>query len=84
MGVKNGNTPFQRMMEWVLRDLSFAYCYVDDIIIGSTGEMEEEILANHAKHIKAVLLSLEENELMGKLDKDSFFIRSVELCGQVL
>ena len=55
MGVKNGNAQFHRMMEWVLRDLPFADCYVDGIIIGSTGEMEEEILANHAKHVEAVV-----------------------------
>ena len=59
MGVKNGNAQFQRMMEWVLRDLSFADCFVYDIIIGSTGESEDDILANHAKHVEAVLLALE-------------------------
>ena len=59
MGVKNGNAQFQRMMEWVPRDIPFADCYVDDIIIRLTGETEEEILANHAKHVEAVLLALE-------------------------
>ena len=72
------------MMEWVLRDLPFADCYVDDIIIRSTGETEEEILANHAKHVEAVPLALEEHQLVAKLDKASFFVRSVEFCGQVL
>ena len=61
MGVKNGNAQFQQMMEWLLLDLPFADYYVDDIIIGSTGETEEEILANHAKHVEAVLLALEEH-----------------------
>ena len=79
MGVKNGNTQFQRTMEWVLRDLPFADCYVDDIIIGSTGETEEEILANHAKHVEAVLLALEEHQLVAKLDEASFFVTSVEI-----
>ncbi len=37
MSLKNGNTMFQRMMEWVLQDLENADPYVDDIIIGSTG-----------------------------------------------
>ena len=72
------------MMEWMLPDLSFANCYVDDIIIASTGETEEELLANHAKHVEAVLLALEEHQLVAKLDKASFFVRSVEFCGQVL
>ena len=84
MGVKNGNAQFQRMMEWVSHDLPFADCYVDDIIIGWTGETEEESLANHAKHVEAVLLALEEHQLVAKLDKSSFFVRSVRFCGQVL
>ena len=84
MGVRNGNAQFQRMMEWVLRDPSFAECYVYDIIIGSMGESEDEILANHAKHIEAVLIALEEHQLVAKLHKASSFVRSVEFCGQVL
>ena len=84
MGVKNGNAQFQRMMEWDLRDLPFAECYVDDIIIGSTGDSEEEILANHAKHVEAVLLALEEHQLVAKLHKASFFLSSVKFCGQLL
>ena len=64
MGVKNGNTQFQRMIKWDLRDLPFAECYMDDIMIGSTGESEEEILAKHAKHVEAVLLALEEHQLV--------------------
>ena len=84
MGVKNGNAQFQRMMEWVLRDPPFADCYVDDIIIGSTSDTEEDILANHAEHVEAVLLALEGHQLVAKLDKASFFVRSAEFCGQVL
>ena len=72
------------MMEWVLRDLPFADCYVDDIIIGSASKTKEEILDNHAKHVDAVLLALEEHQLVAKLDKASFFVRSVEFSGQVL
>jgi hypothetical protein len=33
-------------MEWVLRDLENADPYVNDIIIGSTGENMDEIMAN--------------------------------------
>ena len=55
MGVRNGNAQFQRMMEWVLKDLPYADVYVDDVIIGSTGETEQELLSNHAKHLDEVL-----------------------------
>ena len=38
VGLKNGNAIFQRVMEHVLKDLDFADPYVDDIIVGSTGD----------------------------------------------
>jgi hypothetical protein len=37
MGLKNGNAIFQRVMEHVLRDIDYADAYVDDVIVGSTG-----------------------------------------------
>ena len=52
MGLKNGNAMFQRMMEWVLRDLENADPYVDDIIIGSTGENMEDIMKNHERDVR--------------------------------
>ncbi len=60
MGLKNGNAMFQRMMEWVLRNLENADPYVDHIIIGSTGAFMEEIMANHEKDVRAVLKVLRE------------------------
>ena len=59
--------------------MPFADCYVDDIIIGSSGESKEEILASHTKQFESVLLALEEHRLVAKLDKASFFVRSVKL-----
>ncbi len=51
MGLKNGGAIFQRMMEWVLKDLSgpilSVHVYVDDVIIGSDGATHEERVANH-------------------------------------
>ena len=44
MGLKNGNAIFQRVMEEVLGGLDFADAYVDDVIVGSTGNSEEEFL----------------------------------------
>ena len=44
MGVRNGMPQCQRMMEWVLKDLPFADVYVDGVIIGSTGETDQELL----------------------------------------
>jgi hypothetical protein len=84
MGLKNGNAMFQRMMEWVLRDLENADPYVDDIIIGSTGANMEEIVANHEKDVKAVLDVLREHKLIVDPKKASMFMGEVEFCGHIL
>ena len=55
MCVRNWNSQFQPMMEGVLKDLPYAHVYVDDVIIGLTGETEQELLNTHAKHLDKVL-----------------------------
>ena len=72
MGVRNGNAQFQRMMEDVLKDYPYADVYVDDVIIGSTGTTEEEMLENHSKHVREILLLFEKHNLVAKLCKTSF------------
>ena len=85
MGLKNGNAQFQRMMEWVLRDVDdFANPYVDDIIIGSTGNTPEEVIQNHTRHVIRVLQVLEENKLVCCPRKSHFFMTEVEFCGHIL
>jgi hypothetical protein len=75
---------FQRMMEWVLRDLENADPYVDDIIIGSSGENMEEIMANHEKDVRAVLRVLREENLIVDPKKANMFMGEVEFCGHIL
>lgn len=58
------------MMEWVLRDQPNADPYVDEIIIGSMGVAEEEVLANHERDIREVLQILEEYELVADWKKN--------------
>ena len=84
MGLNNGNAMFQRMMEWVLRDHPNADPYVDDIIIGSTADTEEELLTVHEKDIRAVLETLKEQKLVADPKKAKLFMREVEFCGHVL
>ena len=84
MGIKNAPSIFQRIMNWVLRDLPFATCYIDDILIGSTGATEEERIANHEAHVRAVLQRLEEHQMVAKMSKAAFFVDSVEFCGHIL
>jgi len=84
MGIKNAPSMFQRIMNYVLRDLPFAVCYIDDILIGSTGDTPEEIIANHEKHVAAVLQRLEDHNMVAKLSKTAFFVEEVEFCGHIL
>ena len=54
MGIKNGPTIFQGVMDHALQGLHCADVYVDDVIIGSGGDTEEELLADHNCDVRAV------------------------------
>ena len=84
MGLKNAGAQFQRMMEWVLRDLDFADSYIDEIIIGSTGEKMDELFANHERDVRRTLQVLAENIPVCSQKKSHFFMRKVEFCGHIL
>ena len=63
MGFKNAGAQFQRMMEWVLKDLDCADPYIDDIIIGTRGSDEDELIAKHEKDVRSVLETLALNKI---------------------
>ena len=84
MGIKNGPAIFQRVMDHVLQGLDCADVYIDGIIIGSSGETEEELLANHDRDVRALLDRLREEELVASVGKTNFLVHSVEFCGHVL
>ena len=84
MGLKNAPAIFQRIMEYVLKDFDFADPYIDDIIIGSTGDTEEELLRNHERDVDAVLSRLKEKFFVVSTKKLQMFMRQVEFCGHVL
>jgi len=42
--MRNASAQFQRMMEWVLRDIPNAHPYIGDIIVGSDGDCLASIL----------------------------------------
>ena len=84
MGLKNGNAIFQRVMDWVLQGHTCANAYIDDVIIGSTGNTEEELLKNHDRDIRQVLDTLREHKMRVNVKKPQLFMRSVQFCGHVL
>jgi len=80
IGLKNAGSQFQRMVEWVLRDHPYAEPYIDDIIIGSKGESEEEMIENHERDLRAVLATLAKHKLYVDPRKAHLFMREVEFC----
>ena len=84
MGIKNGPPIFQRVMNHVLRGLNCADVYIDDVIIGSCEDTEEDLLANHDHHVCPVLDTLRREEFVASVSKTDFFAGSVECCGHVL
>jgi hypothetical protein len=84
MGLKNAGAQFQRMMEWVLKDLDCADPYIDDIIIGTRGSDEDELIAKHEKDVRSVLETLALNKIYVDPRKVHLFMKEVEFCGHVL
>ena len=84
MGLKNGGAIFQRMMEWVLKGLEGVNVYMDDVIVGTSGDTFEEILENHSQALRAVLDRLKESELRVDPRKAKMFVEEVEFCGHVM
>ena len=84
MGLKNAGAQFQRVMEHVLEGLECCDSYIDDIVIGSTGDTEDELLDNHDRDIRRVLDRLGQKQMFAKAKKAHFFMREVEFCGHVL
>ena len=84
MGIKHGPANFQQVMDHVLQGLDCADIYIDDIIIGSSGETEEELLASHERNVRAVVDRLRKEELVATVSKTDFFVHSDEFCGHVL
>ena len=84
LGLPNAPSIFQWMMEWVLQDHENTDPYIDDVIIGSTGETPEEILQNHERDVLDVLESLAKHNIPVSPKKVQLFVKEVEFCGHIL
>ena len=84
MGLKNGGAIFQRVMEWMLKDLECADPYIDDVIIGSMGDTLEEAIVQHEKDLGSVLERLAKWQMVVDPGKAHLYMEEVEFCGHVL
>ena len=78
-GPENGPPIFQRVIEYVLRDVrDVADPYFDDILIGSPGATLEEAIANHDIALRRVLNALHEGSMVADQKKCKLFLKAVE------
>jgi hypothetical protein len=87
MGVKNGPAMFQRMIQWVLRDLPFATVYIDDVLVGTpqpSPHTSEDILDIHFRNVFAVLSAFQKHKLFVKGSKMHLFREVIKFCGHIL
>ena len=68
--IKNRPAIFQRLMDLVLQGLDCAGININDIIIGSSGDTEDELLANHDRHVREL------REVFGLVNYCSGYIQS--------
>ena len=80
MGLKNASKTFQRMVEYALRNFigKSVIVFIDDILVFSKTEEEHEMT------LRAVMKTLEENELYLKPKKCEFFRKEITFLGHVI
>ena len=74
-GLRNAGQSFQRFMDEVLSSLDFAFCYLDDILIGSSSPEE------HLLHLHLVLQRLRNFGLVLNMEKCELGQESIECLG---
>jgi hypothetical protein len=74
-GLHNASQSFQRFMDEVLSGLDFAFCYLDDILIGSSSTEE------HLHHLHLVLQRLQEYGLVLNMEKCELACQDIDFLG---
>ena len=79
-GLKNAPATFQRMMDEVLRDFLYKFCfvYMDDVVIFSKS------LSEHIDHIRKIFKRFREVNLKIQPDKSEFLSKEVAFLGQII
>jgi len=74
-GLRNAGQTFQRMMDSILRDLPFAFVYIDDVLIASPSHHE------HREHLRHVCKLLADHGLVINKAKSVLGVTSVPFLG---
>ena len=77
-GLKNAAQAFQRLMDGILRHISFAFVYIDDILVASPGPQE------HKQHLHELFRLLESNGIDINRKKCSFGQSEVRYLGHLV
>ena len=74
-GLKNAAKSFQRLMDGILRDMPFAFVYLDDILVASHSPEE------HHQHLKQLFTLLSSNGLVINKAKRVFGADEIDFLG---
>lgn len=79
-GLKNAPSTFQRVMDNVLKEFLYKFCfvYMDDVVIFSKS------LHDHLVHLKMIFNKFREYNLKVQLDKSEFLRKEVSFLGHVI
>jgi hypothetical protein len=77
-GLKNAGMIFQWLMDSLLGGLPFAFVYLDDILVASSGE------AAHCRHLYQIFDILKKNGLIVNTEKCVFCQPSIDFLGHTI
>jgi hypothetical protein len=74
-GLRNAGSTFQRLMDRVLNGLTFAFCYLDDIIVASPSREQ------HVLHLRQVFSRLHAAGLVANAAKCTVAVWAIDFLG---
>ena len=77
-GLRNAAQSFQRFMDQVLRDLPFAYVYIDDVLVASSNREE------HLSHLREVLTQFTKHGIVINPAKCEFGVPQITFLGHLV
>ena len=85
MGVKNGPAMFQAMISWIIRGLPNVIVYIDDILVGTAGDVKHpDCLKIHFACLRELLDVFRKHHLFAKGSKMHLFKEEIKFCGHIL